>query len=68
MPAESQSQRRTAAVALQVKRKKMTLAEVEPAGFRRAVQSMLSMSESQLQDFTHMKKSRGVMSGRRRMA
>jgi hypothetical protein len=62
------SQARTARVALQVKRKKMSLGAIEPAGFRKAVQSMLSMSESQLQDFTRTKKRQGVMSGRRRMA
>jgi hypothetical protein len=68
MPAQSTSQARTARVALQVKRQKMSLGDVEPAGFRKAVQSMMSMSESQLQDFTHTKKGGGVMSGRRRMA
>ena len=51
MPAESKSQRRGAAVALRVKRGSMKLAQVEPPKFRAVVKSMLSMSESQLEDF-----------------
>ncbi len=46
--AKAASQARIAQVALAVKRGSTTLARVEPAGFRRAVRSMMSASESQL--------------------
>lgn len=52
MPATSESQAKTARVALAVKRGKQRLADIEPQGFRTAVRSMLSMSDTALQDFT----------------
>jgi len=48
MPAKSLSQQRTAAVALQVKDGRRQLSDVNPEGFRRAVQSMMSMSREEL--------------------
>lgn len=69
MPSQSESQARTARVALQVKRQTMSLGDIEPAGFRTAVQSMASMSETQLQDFTHTRRTQHVLSARlRRMS
>lgn len=66
MPSTSKSQQRTARVALAVKHGKVNLDDLEPAGFRDAVQSMAQMSASQLEDFTALKRTRTVMSGRRR--
>lgn len=59
MPAESRSQQRTAAVALQVKQGDMSLDDVKPAAFRQAVKSMLSMSKQDLEDFADRRKKEG---------
>lgn len=58
MPAKSRSQQRTAGVALQVKEGRMRLQDVQPQGFRNAVESMMSMSRDEL---TKMARSRRGM-------
>ena len=64
MPATSESQRRLMDMALSVKRGR-PLSEI-PAGARKAVSSMQSMSEDQLRDFARKsKRKRGqVLQGR----
>lgn len=52
MPAQSESQARTARAALAYKHGHLKLASLAP-GFRKAVKSMASMSEEQLEDFKH---------------
>lgn len=54
MPAKSQSQATTARAAKAVKQGKLKLSSL-PAGFRKAVQSMMSMSEEQLGHFSKVR-------------
>ena len=55
MPAKSEAQRRTAGAALSVKRGKQKLSDLPP-GLRKVVESMLSMSEEELEDFARKPK------------
>lgn len=57
MPAQSVRQQNTARMAMALKHKHLSLADI-PAGAREAAQSMAQMSEDSLKDFMHTKQSK----------